>query len=189
LPSEGKSSTASSLAQIAARYGQRVVIVDCDLRRPTLHRLWASPAAPGLAEFLLHQKELNEVIHTEHPSGAHLIPAGTLPEMPPNLLSSSQFRSMLHNLKNYYDLVILDSAPVLSIADTKVLAALADRTVLIVHWATTPLRVVSSTIDSLMNAGANIAGVVLTRVNVKSHARDGFSDSVLYAGRLQKYYQ
>jgi Mrp family chromosome partitioning ATPase len=96
---------------------------------------------------------------------------------------------MLHGLRNHYDLVILDSAPVLSIADTRVLASLADRVVFVTKWASTPRRVVSTSLEYLLSAGAEIAGIVVSQVNVKTHSKDGFSDSVLYAGPLKEYYR
>lgn len=189
LPGEGKSTLAASLAQMAARYGRRVIVVDCDLRRPRLHRIWGVPQEPGVANWLLHEKELNEIYNDKHPSGAHIIPAGRLPSTPPNLLGSDRFSKMLHALRNHYDLVILDSAPVLAVADTRALAAFADKTLFVVHWAQTPRKVAAEALDCLHGAGADIAGAIIMRVDVKAHAKDGFSDSVLYAGKLKEYYR
>jgi exopolysaccharide transport family protein len=189
VPSEGKSTIAASLGQMIARYGQKVVLVDCDLRRPRLHRILDMNGAPGVADWLLQNRQLSEIIQSEHSSGLHLVPAGRLPSTPPNLLNSGRFRSMLHGLRNHYDLVILDSAPVLSIADTRVLASLADRVVFVTKWASTPRRVVSTSLEYLLSAGAEIAGIVVSQVNVKTHSKDGFSDSVLYAGPLKEYYR
>jgi Mrp family chromosome partitioning ATPase len=96
---------------------------------------------------------------------------------------------MLYGLRNHYDLVILDSAPVLSIADTKVLASLSDSVVFVTKWASTPRKVVSTALDYLLSAGAEIAGIAISQVNVRTHSKDGFSDSVLYAGTLKQYYR
>lgn len=189
IPAEGKSTIAASLGQMIARYGQKVVVVDCDLRRPRLHRILGMNGAPGLADWLLQNRQLSEIVQTEHSSGVHIVPAGRLPSTPPNLLNSGRFRSMLHSLRNHYDLVILDSAPVLSIADTRVLASLSDRVVFVTKWASTPRKVVATSLDYLLSAGAEIAGMVITQVNVRTHSKDGFSDSVLYAGTLKEYYR
>jgi exopolysaccharide transport family protein len=189
LPGEGKSTLAASLAHMAARYGDRVILVDCDLRRPRLHRVWGVPQEPGVADWLLNRRELDEIISATAPDVPHLIPAGRLPSTPPNLLGSDRFRKMLNTLRNSYDLVILDSAPVLSIADTRALAAFADKTLFVVQWASTSRKVAANALECLAAAGADVAGAVLTRVNVRSHAKDGFSDSVLYAGKLKEYYR
>jgi polysaccharide biosynthesis transport protein len=189
LPGEGKSTTVASLAQMAARYGQKVVALDCDLRRPRLHRIWGvNDEAPGVADWLLQRRDMEEIINPTHPSGAHLIPAGNLPSVPPNLLNSDRFQKLLRSLREHYDMVILDSAPVLSIADTRALAALADKTVFCVGWRSTPRKVAASALESLLDTKADVAGAVLTRVNVKSHAKDGFADSVYYSGKLKAYY-
>jgi Mrp family chromosome partitioning ATPase len=95
---------------------------------------------------------------------------------------------MLKEAGERYDFVILDSAPVLAVADTRVLSALADKTVVVLRWAATSRKVAASAVEQLHRAGADLAGVVLSMVDVKSHARDAFSDSVLYSGKLQRYY-
>jgi capsular exopolysaccharide synthesis family protein len=189
LPGEGKSTMAMSLAQTIARSGQRVVVVDGDLRRPALHRLAGIAHKPGLIEWLLGRSAAEEVIYSAGPGGVDIIPAGSQPQMPPNLLSSDRFRLLLHGLTERYDMVILDSAPVLAVSDTRVLAALAERTLFVVRWASTSHKVAASALHQLFEAGATVAGVALTAVDVKAHAKDGFTDSVLYTGQLRAYYR
>ena len=188
LSGEGKSTTALSLAYVMAREGHRVLLIDCDLRRPAVHRLSGAPEAPGLVDWLLDKSELSDIVHHHEISGAHIITAGQLPSVPPNLLSSLRFQQMLKEAGERYDFVILDSAPVLAVADTRVLSALADKTVVVLRWAATSRKVAASAVEQLHRAGADLAGVVLSMVDVKSHARDAFSDSVLYSGKLQRYY-
>jgi capsular exopolysaccharide synthesis family protein len=189
LPGEGKSTTVASLAHIMALAGQKVVVVDCDLRRPRLYKLWQAPARPGLVDWLVNPGNLDEVIYREHPSGAHLIPAGNVPSTPPNLLGSHRFQMMLRGLAEKYDTILIDSAPVMAVADTRVLAALADKTVFVVHWAKTPHKIASTALEQLQAGGADIAGAILTRVDVKAHAKDKFSDSILYTRDLRAYYR
>jgi succinoglycan biosynthesis transport protein ExoP len=189
LPGEGKSTMAMSLAQTVARSGQRVIVIDGDLRRPAVHRLAGVSQRPGLIEWLINRNALEEVIYSMGAGGVDVIPAGDQMQVPPNLLSSDRFRQLLRGLMERYDMVILDSAPVLAVADTRVLATLAEQTLFVVRWASTSHRVAASALRQLVEAGAHIAGVALMAVDVKAHAKDGFSDSVLYAGRLREYYR
>jgi len=189
LPGEGKSTLAMSLAQTVARYGQRVVIIDGDLRRPALHRLAGVASKPGLVDWLVNRNPLEHVIYTAGPGGVDVIPAGDQPQMPPNLLSSDRFKQLLRGLMERYDMVILDSAPVLAVTDTKILATLAEKTIFVVRWASTSQKVAAAALRQLFEAGAHVAGAALIAVDVKAHAKDGFTDSVLYSGRLREYYR
>ena len=189
LPGEGKSTMALSLAQMVSRHGQRVVVIDGDLRRPAVHRLAGVSHKPGLVEWLLNRNTLEEVIYSTGPGGIDVVPAGAQPQLPPNLLSSDRFRQLLRGLMERYDMVILDSAPVLAVSDTRILATLAEKTLFVVRWASTSHKVAASALRQLVEAGAHVAGVALMAVDVKAHAKDGFTDSVLYAGRLKEYYR
>ncbi|MBV9522175.1 MAG: polysaccharide biosynthesis tyrosine autokinase, partial [Alphaproteobacteria bacterium] len=111
LPSEGKSTVAVSLAYVMAREGLRVLVIDCDLRRPTVHKLSGAPSAPGLVDWLLDKAEFNQIVHTHQESGVDIITAGRIPSVPPNLLSSQRFQQMLKQVRQHYDFVLLDSAP------------------------------------------------------------------------------
>lgn len=188
LPGEGKSTLAMSLAQTVARYGQKVIVIDGDLRRPAVHRLAGVSHKPGLIEWLLNRNPLEEIIYST-PGGIDVIPAGDQPQLPPNLLSSDRFKQLLRGLMERYDMVILDSAPVLAVSDTRILATLAEKTVFVVRWASTSHKVAASALRQLFEAGAHVAGVALMAVDVKAHAKDGFTDSVLYSGRLRAYYR
>ncbi|HZB90797.1 MAG TPA: polysaccharide biosynthesis tyrosine autokinase [Stellaceae bacterium] len=189
LPGEGKSTMAMSLAQMVARYGQRVIVIDGDLRRPAVHRLAGVAHKPGLIEWLINRNALEEVIYSTGAGGIDVIPAGDQPQLPPNLLSSDRFRQLLRGLMERYDMIILDSAPVLAVSDTRVLATLAEQTLFVVRWASTSHKVAASALRQLVESGARVAGAALMAVDVKAHAKDGFTDSVLYAGRLREYYR
>jgi capsular exopolysaccharide synthesis family protein len=189
LPGEGKSTLSVSLAELAARYGQKVVIVDVDLRRPTIHRLTGASAKPGLVDWLLDRVGFDDILQRHTVGGVDVISAGELPTIPPNLLSSERFKQLLRGLGEQYDLVVLDSAPVLALSDTRVLSMLADRTIFVVRWASTSYRVAAAALQQVHESGGYVAGAVLNAVDVKAHAKDGFYDSVLYSGKLKEYYR
>jgi capsular exopolysaccharide synthesis family protein len=188
LPREGKTTVAVSLGRILASLGQRVLIVDCDFRRSTTHKALKMEAGPGLSECLREGLRPEDVIQIDEASGAHVLQAGTPQDYSPDQFDSGVMQRLLRNLGRRYDLVILDSAPVLAVADTFFLARLADKTIFLVRWAKTRRESVSLALEQLLAAGADLSGVLLTMVDVKSHAQYGYSDSGAYQGSLKKYY-
>ena len=188
LPEEGKTAVSLSLVRMKALAGERAIIVDGDLRRPRLHKKLKLPEKPGLVEFLADQASLDEIIHKDEATGAHVLPAGQLTPNSSNLLNSERMKLLLAELSERYDLVVLDSPPVLAVADARILSRLADKTIFIVRWAETRREVAMMGLKQIAEAGADIAGFVLSRVNVKKHARYGYGDSGYYYGRYTKYY-
>ncbi len=188
LPKEGKTVTAVSLARILGSIGHKVIIVDCDLRRATAHEAFGVSSRPGLVECLTGEKPVDEAIQKDEKSGAHLLAAGAPAPNPPDLLGSEQMKNLLVALAESYELVILDSAPVLAVSDARVLSRLADKTVFLVRWTDTRRETAVAALRQLIDAGSDVAGVVLTMVDVKKHARYGYADSGYYYGRVKKYY-
>jgi capsular exopolysaccharide synthesis family protein len=185
---EGKTSVVTSLARFQASVGKKVVVVDCDLRRPTVHKTFDSQSKPGLVEFLADEASFDDVIQEDPISGAHVLAAGGRTQSPEALLDSVQMKKLVKKLSQSYDLVLLDSAPVLAVSDTRILARLADKTVFLVRWADTPREVAVAALQQIVDAGADVIGVMLSMVDVKKHAGYGYSDSGYYYGSLKKYY-
>ncbi len=188
LPLEGKTTICLSLARIMAMAGQKVVLVEAELRRPRAHQAFGGPGKPGMVELLAGKASLEEVISEDKATTAHLIPAGEATPNAPELLGSKQMRNLLERLSNAYDLVIVDSPPVLVVSDARVLATLVDKCVFVTRWASTPREVATNGLQQLLDAGADVAGVLLTMVNVRKHARYGYGDSGYYYGRTRQYY-
>jgi succinoglycan biosynthesis transport protein ExoP len=189
IPSEGKTSMAMCLARVHARSGRRTLIIDCDVRRPRLHELTAVANQIGLSDVLLRQRELNEVVHADERSGAYFVTAGAPAPDPAALLASERMRRLLKEVSNRYDLVLLDSPPVLSVSDARVLSQMVDKTLYLIQWGSTRRHDAMMGIKQLIEAGADMAGVVLTRVNVRKHARYGYRDSgYYYDEKYTKYY-
>ena len=189
IPGEGKTSMAMCLARVHARSGRRTLIIDCDVRRPRLHELTGVANQAGLSDVLLQDRELNEVVLTDERSGAHFVTAGAPVPDPAALLASDRMRRLLKDVASRYDLVIVDSPPVLSVSDARVLSQMADKTVFLVHWGSTRRHDVMMGVKQLVEAGADMAGLVLSRVNVRKHARYSYRDSgYYYDDKYTKYY-
>ena len=189
VPEEGKTSLCISLARTAAKMGRKVILVDVDLRRPQIHEFLELDQRPGLVDVLAGNATIDDALCSDEASGALVLTAGSDTPSPIDLLGSENLKATLSDLAGRADIVILDSAPVLSVSDTRVLSHLADKTVYIVRWAETRREVVILGLKQILDAGASVAGVILSRVNIKKHARYGYGDSGYYYGRSRKYYR
>ena len=171
LPGEGKTAVSLSMARMMASCGKRVVIVDCDLRRPSLHKALNTPRGPGLTDCLKSSADLNDVLVGDPLSGAHVLPAGTLGNTAPDLFASPAMRRLIGTLSEAYDLVVLDCAPVLAVSDTRHLCRLADQTVFIVRWQQTRCQAAAAALRQVVSAGGRVGGVLLSMVDLDQYGR------------------
>ncbi len=185
---EGKSVLAASLGRLAAQCGQTVVLVDGDVRRPNVHRLLGNEkVAVGLPDLLAGNVALDEVIKTDLKSSLQYIPARTGVPSPMDLFASTQMRQLIQNLRETFDLVIIDSAPILPVADSRVLATVVDSVVFAVRWEKTPRKAAESALRALRDGGARVVGAVLTMVNIRRHSMYRYEDSGYFAAGHYKY--
>ena len=189
VPVEGKSLISASLARQSAKSGLRTLLIDADLRRPRLHDVVRCSNKKGLADVLYGDLTLAEAIRIDEKSGCAFVPAGIAPVSPPDLFRSEAMRRLLDEVRHDYDLVIIDSPPVGAVSDSLILAGQVDRTVYVVRWEETPRKMAMAGIRQIEDAGGDLAGVILSRVNIKRHAQYGYADSGTYAGNYGKYYQ
>jgi polysaccharide biosynthesis transport protein len=162
LPGEGKSSTAANYAVILAQKGVRVLLVDADLRRPTLHKYFGVPNTAGLSDSILGEADGAAIVAPiPFLPELHFLPAGGKVSLPSEALGSMKFQTMFNEWEKQYDTVVFDSAPVLSVSDTVPLASWADSVVLVVRAGVTPLSALQRTKTILKRAHVRIAGVVL----------------------------
>ncbi|MBK8208934.1 MAG: polysaccharide biosynthesis tyrosine autokinase [Rhodospirillales bacterium] len=187
-PKEGKTTISVCLGRMRALAGHKTVIIEADLRRPSVHRVLDIPRRPGLTEVVLGEAKLDDVLVEDKESGAFVLPAGKLAPDPTEILSAPMMSDILQTLADRFELVVIDSPPLVAVADSRLLAPQVDAAILVVRWAVTPRQVVALAAKQLAEAGANITGAVLSLVDSKKHARYGFADSAYYYGPVKRYY-
>jgi capsular exopolysaccharide synthesis family protein len=160
-PGEGKTTTASNLAVSFAQQGMRVLLLDCDLRRARLHRMFGIPREPGLTDLVLGYASEDSVASSTAVAGLYLIPAGKLPPNPAELLGGDSMRRTMTTLTEGYDLVIVDTPPLLAASDAAILATLADGAILVLRAGATENAAAQQAVQQLNSVGARIVGAVL----------------------------
>lgn len=189
LPAEGKTGLSLALAKIAAESGLRTVVVEFDMRRPSFNKILNLPKdKKGLVDVLTNQALLKDVIHHDQNLNVYYICSGSSVANFMGLLVSERLESIFDELKNAFDLVIVDSPPVLAVNDTRIFSTIADQTIFVVRWGATPRKVVASGLKQILDAGAKLSGTVLSRVNMKKSAGYGYGDSGYYYGNYKNYY-
>ena len=164
-PGEGKTMTAANLAVTLAYDGLRVLLVDCDIRRPRIHGLFQLPRAPGLMELLRASSDPDappiEAIRETPVSRLSVLTCGALPVNASNLLSGTRMRVLLGELQEQFDIIVLDTPPVLATADASIVASLTDGVLLVVRAGTTDRNAAQRAYQQLANVGARVVGTVL----------------------------
>ena len=158
---DGKSTTAANLATTFAQHGMRTLLVDCDLRKPTQHEIFGVPREPGLTELLSGEGIVAGTGRRTNIEGLSLITAGTLPPDPSEIVGSPRMREMLARLGESFDVIVIDSPPVLPVADAAILATLADGALLVVRAGSTNRKAAQLAVQQLEDVDARVLGVVL----------------------------
>lgn len=184
---EGKSTMALSLARASAQAGRRTLLIDCDLRRPSLHTLIGVGNEVSLYDAIARKVRPQEVVLQDPTSKLEFIPAREGLPNPNDFLASVQMKQLVNGLSQDYDVIILDTPPVMAASDASILSRLADATLFVVRWEKTPREMVVNAIKVLQKQDARIWGVVLSRVNLRKHARYGYGDQAFYYGRYKGY--
>jgi capsular exopolysaccharide synthesis family protein len=185
---EGKTLCSIAFARTAALDGKRVLLIDADTRRRSLSESLGIDATAGLSELLRGKVELNDVIV---PGGTsrrpHVLPLAKTDPQPYDLFSTQAFEQLLEKLRKDFDIIVIDSAPVLALAEPISIAARVDAIVLVARWAKTPVDVTLKALEELKRAGGRVVGTVLTHVNVRSVSRRAYGRQ--YYPALMRYYR
>jgi capsular exopolysaccharide synthesis family protein len=165
VPGEGKSTIAASLAISAATGHVRTVLIDLDLHRPGSTKLLGQSEKPGVADFLMGKSTSEGVVQLNDTLPMSIVGAGSVDMLRPGLVESQQLESLITRLRREYELVIIDTPPILAVADAVLISRCCDSTILVVAWRDTSSQLVEQAVSLLRNYGAPLAGVLLNKVS------------------------
>lgn len=171
IPSEGKTTTAANLAIAMAQMGERVLLIDTDMRRHNMHKVFSLDNLIGISDMIIDHGNLDTAIRSlSHIPNLHVVTGGTLAPNPSELLGSSSMREIIKKLRSNYDRIILDSPPIMAFSDSLVLSRLADGVVFVVWGGETARDQIRKVTQSLAGVNARIIGVVLNNVDMSARA-------------------
>lgn len=162
-PGEGKSTTSCNLALAYAQAGKKTLIIDCDLRKPSIHKMFKISNRIGLTNMFADNFKFADAVHSFN-EYLDILPSGTIPPNPSEILSSQKMRAFIEKVSGVYDRVILDSPPLNAVTDAQILSGIVDGVILVVSSGTTDIEESKRAKEMLVTAKANILGVVLCRV-------------------------
>ena len=165
---EGKTTTLCNVAAAMADNGSRVLILDCDLRKPRIHKFFELSNASGLTDILLRGDDYKQYVQDIDYPNISVITAGSIPKNPSELLSSEAMKKFIETLKKDYDYVMLDTPPVIPVTDAVIMSTYIDGVILVCSSGNLNVEMGKKTAESLKKVGANVLGVVLNRVPVDS---------------------
>lgn len=189
-PQEGKSSTIANLARVLASSGERVAVLDCDMRRPTQHLHLKVERGRGLTNYLtapIEERDWKIYAQQVGSSSVDVYTAGPIPPSPPELLSGDRFKQMVAEMRDEYDWVLIDSPPASSLADATTLAGVADMLVLVVKHNSTDRDLVYKSLQRLKSFNEHVVGAVLNNVDLdRTYNRDYYYAGYYYEERAQE---
>src|SRR5271166_3466998 len=187
LPQEGKTTTSINCAVVLAQKGVRVLLIDADLRRPSIHKTLGMGPRSGLSNVLTGSTKLEQAItRTAILPNLFVLPAGTPPPNPAELLASANMRDVLDQLRGQYDHIVVDTPPTLSVTDAVVLSPRADAIVLVIRSGQTTKQALRRSRDILMQVNAKVSGVLLNAVDLSSPDYYYYYE---YQGKYARYYR
>jgi polysaccharide biosynthesis transport protein len=190
LPQEGKSTIVASLALLMAQAGARVILVDCDLRNPSLSRRLAPNADHGILEVIAGKMTLKNAVWTDHSNNLTFLPAGTNTRVihSSDILSADTTRKLFENLRSRYDYVLVDLTPLMPIVDTRATTGFVDCYVFVIEWGRTTSEAVKHAFRDAYKIRENMLGVVLNKANINQLSRHYPSGKKYYRNKYYTQY-
>ncbi len=180
---EGKSTTIFNLATVFAQNGERVLLVDSDLRRPALHKFLDVSNSIGLTNFLLKQNTMEEVIQTTGMPTFDFLPSGKLPSSALGILNSPRMKEFIDEVRTRYDFVFFDSPPIMGVSDASILTSMVDMTLLVIQYRKYPQAMTLRAKQMVTKVGGTLLGLVLNNINI---SQDSYY--YYYSGYYYDYY-
>ena len=183
-PGEGKTTTIVNLAITYANLGKKTILIDCDLRKPVTHKIFNLDQTPGITKYLSGNiDDIDEIIYKTEIENLDLIPCGILPPNPSEILASSRMEELMEKLKKEYDIILLDSPPLLAVTDAFVITKFADQFVLVVRAGQTEKGGLDRSLNQINHVGVNFSGVIMNDVDESNSYGKGY-----YYNYYQYYY-
>lgn len=165
---EGKSTITANYAVTVAQSGKKVLIVDCDLRRPQIHKIFNVSNTNGLSNVLVGDNQMDKNIKDTKVPNLFILTSGPIPPNPSEMLDSKRMKELILSLKDHFDMILLDSSPIMPVTDGLILSQIVDGTIVIVSLGSTEKDAFKKTMLSLENIGANILGTVINKASSKA---------------------
>lgn len=169
MPNDGKSMTAANLAVVLTQAGKSVLLIDCDMRNPTVHKNFNLSNKVGLSSCISMGTALSDAVQKTSIEGLYALTGGVIPPNPSELLGSEQMKNVLQRAKEQYDYVLIDTPPVMPVTDALIVSRFVDGMILVIASAEIKVEMARDVKNQLVNAGANILGVVLNKVRSEHH--------------------
>jgi capsular exopolysaccharide synthesis family protein len=177
-PGEGKTIISANLASSFAKDSKKTIIIDCDLRKPRVHAIFKQDIAPGLTDYLFGKVPFEKIIRITETKNLDFVPAGTIQINPSEILNSHKMISALQKIRDSYEMVIIDSAPIMAVSDTEVLSNFVNSSILVVSANSTEISWIQDSIKLLKNDQNTFLGVVLNNYEYKF----GYPSAYKYVG-------
>jgi protein-tyrosine kinase len=178
IPVEGKTTTVANLAVTFAQTGSRVLLIDADLRKPKVHKFFNISSYKGLTNYLAIRDDYTNYIYKSSVANLDIMPSGVIPPNPSELLNSNSMKDFIKQVRQDYDMVLLDSPPIVSVTDAAIISTIVDATILVVAAGKVEIKALVRAKELLSKVNANIIGVVMNKLNKKE--RDYYYSKYAY---------
>jgi capsular exopolysaccharide synthesis family protein len=168
IAGEGKTTTVCNIASVMTEFSKKVLLIDLDLRKPSVHKFFNLSNRSGLVDLLMNKDELSKYINNVYPK-LDVLTAGQIPSSTAEIINSKRLKDMLKEFSANYDYIFLDTPPIALVSDSLTISTFADAVILVVACGKTEIEIAKKSVDSLKKVNANIIGSILNRTQVSKH--------------------